>query len=225
MKNLAIFDLDNTLINTDSARDWMRYLADTGRVDAESTRKQSEQFHTDYRNGCLDISAFWAFQLAPLARFSREELDKMHAEFTQRYILPNISPMQKMLVESHRAAGDELLVISATDEFVIAPICRLFGIENFIGTKPETDETGAYTGRYVGTPSIREGKITRLLQWLESRCETLQSYGKVYFYSDSQNDLPLMRMVDEAVAVNPDSILKQEAEAKGWPVLNFKEAV
>ena len=138
------------------------------------------------------------------------------------YIVPYISPMQRMLVQSHQMAGDEMLVISSTNEFIITPICHLFGIHNIIGTQLETGEDGRYTGNYVGTPSLKEGKITRLNQWLAERGETFESYGKVYFYSDSKNDLPLLRIVDEPVAVNPDAELEKEAKEKGWPILNFK---
>lgn len=222
MKNLAIFDLDNTLINTDSDHAWPQYLIQKGVVDAEYTRTRNDAFYRDYQNGCLDIDAFLKFHLAPLSRFSKEELAGMHREFTQAFIEPHISPMQKMLVESHRNAGDELLVISSTNEFVITPICRLFGIGNIIGTQLETGADGRYTGNYTGTPSLKEGKITRLNEWLAARGETLQSYGKTYFYSDSKNDLPLLRLVSDPVAVNPDETLQREAVEKGWPVLNFK---
>jgi len=208
MKNLAIFDLDNTLINTDSDHSWPQYLIKKGIVDAAETEAQNEKFYQDY--------------LAPLARFSKEELAEFHREFMAEYIVPHISPMQRMLVQSHQMAGDEMLVISSTNEFIITPICHLFGIHNVIGTQLETGEDGRYTGNYVGTPSLKEGKITRLNQWLAERGETFESYGKVYFYSDSKNDLPLLRIVDEPVAVNPDAELEKEAKAKGWPILNFK---
>lgn len=222
MNNLAIFDLDNTLINTDSDHSWPQYLMEKGLVDIEYTRAQNDKFYRDYQQCCLDIDEFLAFHLEPLSRYSREELDAMHREFMQLYILPHITPMQRMLVDSHRAAGDELLVISSTNEFIITPICRHFGIENIIGTQLETGEDGRFTGRYIGTPSLKEGKITRLNEWLAGRGETLESYGKTYFYSDSKNDLPLLRVVSDPVAVNPDEVLSAEAAALNWPVLNFK---
>ena len=120
MKNLAIFDLDNTLINTDSDHSWPQYLIKKGIVDAEN-----EKFYQDYQNGCLDIDAFLKFHLAPLARFSKEELAEFHREFMAEYIVPHISPMQRMLVQSHQMAGDEMLGISSTNEFIITPICHL----------------------------------------------------------------------------------------------------
>ena len=222
MKNLAIFDLDNTLINIDSGHAWSAFLIKKMPDDAAQTEAQNEKFYRDYQNGCLDIDAFLKFHLAPLARYSKEELAEFHREFMAEYIIPHISPMQRMLVQSHQMAGDEILVISSTNEFIITPICHLFGITNIIGTQLETGTDGRYTGNYIGTPSFREGKITRLNQWLAGRGETLESYGKTYFYSDSKNDLPLLSLVNEPVAVNPDAELEQEAKEKGWPVLNFK---
>ena len=222
MKNLAIFDLDNTLINIDSGHAWSAFLIKKIPDDAAQTKAQNEKFYRDYQNGCLDIDAFLKFHLAPLARYSKEELAEFHREFMAEYIIPHISPMQRMLVQSHQMAGDETLVISSTNEFIITPICHLFGITNIIGTQLETGTDGRYTGNYIGTPSFREGKITRLNQWLAERGETLESYGKTYFYSDSKNDLPLLSLVNEPVAVNPDAELEQEAKEKGWPVLNFK---
>lgn len=222
MKNLAIFDLDNTLINTDSDHSWPQYLMKKGLVDVAYTEAQNEKFYQDYQNGCLNIDEFLKFHLAPLKEYSMEQLAKMHREFTQDFIAPHITDMQKMLVHSHRAAGDELLVISSTNEFIITPICHLFGIENVIGTQLEISADGRYTGNYLGTPSLKEGKIVRLKEWLMGRGETLESYEKTYFYSDSKNDLSLLRLVNEPVAVNPDDELLQEALQKGWPVLNFK---
>ena len=222
MKNLAIFDLDNTLINIDSGHAWLAFLIKKMPDDAAQTEAQNEKFYRDYQNGCLDIDAFLKFHLAPLSRCSKEELAEFHREFMAEYIIPHISPMQRMLVQSHQMAGDEILVISSTNEFIITPICHLFGITNIIGTQLETGTDGRYTGNYIGTPSLKEGKITRLNQWLAERGETLESYGKTYFYSDSKNDLPLLRLVNEPVAVNPDAELEQEAKEKGWPVLNFK---
>ena len=222
MKNLAIFDLDNTLINIDSGHAWSAFLIKKMPDDAAQTEAQNEKFYRNYQNGCLDIDTFCKFHLAPLARYSKEELAEFHREFMAEYIIPHISPMQRMLVQSHQMAGDETLVISSTNEFIITPICHLFGITNIIGTQLETSTDGRYTGNYIGTPSFREGKITRLNQWLAERGETLESYGKTYFYSDSKNDLPLLSLVNEPVAVNPDAELEQEAKEKGWPVLNFK---
>ena len=142
MKNLAIFDLDNTLINIDSGHAWSAFLIKKMPDDAAQTEAQNEKFYRDYQNGCLDINAFCKFHLAPLSRYSKEELAEFHREFMAEYIIPHISPMQRMLVQSHQMAGDETLVISSTNEFIITPICHLFGITNIIGTQLETGTDG-----------------------------------------------------------------------------------
>ncbi|QMT40872.1 HAD family hydrolase [Neisseria shayeganii] len=219
--NLAIFDLDHTLINCDSDNEWPRYLMKKGLVDQAFVDMKNEKFYQDYLQGRLDIDEFLAFQLEPLSRFSRSELDAMHREFMAEFILPNISPLARMLVKSHQDAGDVLLMISATNEFIITPIAREFGITEVIGVSLATDEQGNYTGGYVGTPSFKEGKITRLHEWLAARGETLADYGKSYFYSDSRNDLPLLELVSDPVAVNPDAVIAETAAKRGWPVLNF----
>lgn len=219
--NLAMFDLDHTLINCDSDSEWPKYLLQKGIVDKSFVERKNNKFYQDYCNGCLDIEEFLAFQLEPLSRFHKAELDKMHQEFMQQYILPHITDMARLLVQSHRDAGDELLLISATNEFLITPIAHYFGIEHIIGVCLETDSTGNYTGGYIGVPSFKEGKITRLNQWLATQQKQLSDYDKTYFYSDSHNDLPLLKLVDEAVAVNPDNRLYEYAHQHGWPVLNF----
>lgn len=220
--NLAIFDLDRTLINCDSDNEWPKYLLKKGLIDQSFVDLERNKYYQDYINGCLNIDEFLKFQLAPLGRFSRAELDKMHNEYLHEFILPHITMMAKMLVQSHRDAGDELLLLSATNEFIITPIAHVFGIENVIGVQLETDSNGNYTGAYVGTPSFKEGKVTRLHQWLQSRGLTMSSYEKIYFYSDSHNDLPLLKEVTDPVAVNPDDKLNSYAQQHGWPVLNFQ---
>lgn len=221
MNNLAIFDLDHTLINTDSDNAWPQYMIAKGYLDADWAAAQNEKFYQDYQQGCLNIHEFIAFQVEPMKRFSHAQLQAMHQEFMEQYICPHITAMAKMLVESHREAGDELLVISSTNEFIITPICHLFGIKHIIGTQLEQDEQGNYTGKIIGTPSLQEGKIERLNQWLAERGETWASYPKMYFYSDSKNDLPLLNQVSDPVAVNPDEVLLAHAQQKGWPILHF----
>lgn len=221
MTHLAIFDLDHTLISTDSDNAWPQYMIEKGYLDADFAAAQNEKFYRDYQQGCLNVHEFIQFQVAPLKAFSAEQLARMHQEFMQQYITPHIGAMAKMLVENHRNAGDELLVISSTNEFIITPICHAFGITNIIGTQLETDERGHFTGNLIGTPSLREGKITRLDQWLAARGKTRADYDKIYFYSDSQNDLPLLNQVSDPVAVNPDKTLLQHAQQNGWPILNF----
>ncbi|MBR1819607.1 MAG: HAD family hydrolase [Neisseriaceae bacterium] len=222
MTNLAIFDLDRTLITCDSDVAWAAYLADKG-VFNEDDSKKRDQFYDDYDNGCLDIDAFLRFQLAPLGKFSRHELDAMHAEFMDKYIVHHITKTAKNIVKKHIDNNDTVVLVSATNEFVITPIAAQFGIHNVVGVRLVIDQNGNYTGEYTGTPSFREGKIVRLQEWLANNGKTMQDYDRSFFYSDSHNDLPLLRLVDCPVAVNPDPLLRQEATDKGWTIIQFTE--
>ncbi|MBP3220438.1 MAG: HAD family hydrolase [Neisseriaceae bacterium] len=222
MTNLAIFDLDRTLITCDSDVAWAAYLAEKG-IFNENDSKKRDQFYADYDNGCLDIDAFLRFQLAPLGKFSRHELDTMHAEFMDKYIVHHITKTAKNIVQNHIDNNDTVVLVSATNEFVITPIAAQFGIHNVVGVRLVIDQNGNYTGEYTGTPSFREGKIVRLQEWLANNGKTMQDYDRSFFYSDSHNDLPLLRLVDCPVAVNPDPLLRQEATDKGWTIIQFTE--
>ena len=222
MKNLAIFDLDNTLINTDSDNAFPQFMIEKGYINAEYATAKNEKFYQDYQQGCLNVHEFVAFQVEPLKTLNKQQLDELHQEFMQKYIEPHISHMATLLVKSHKDAGDELLVISSTNEFIITPICHAFGITNIIGMRLETYEKGFFTGNIIGVPSLSEGKITRLDEWLTQNCRSREDYDRIYFYSDSKNDLPLLNEVSNPVAVNPDEILSQYAKRNGWPILNFQ---
>lgn len=218
---LALFDLDNTLLAGDSDFEWGRFLITVGAIDEELHLARNAQFYEDYKQGTLDIHAFLEFQLKPLSTHPRVQLDAWHAQYMEQVILPIITPQARALVEKHRANGDLICIITATNGFVTGPIAKEFGIDHLIATTPE-EVDGEYTGRVTGVPSFKEGKITRLLQWLESRGETLQSFEATWFYSDSHNDLPLMKLVDHPVAVTPDPTLKTYAEERGWPIISLR---
>ena len=222
MTNLAIFDLDRTLITCDSDVAWAAYLAEKGIFNEDDSKKR-DQFYDDYDNGCLDIDAFLRFQLAPLGKFSRHELDTMHAEFMDKYIVRHITTTAKNMVKNHIDNGDDVVLVSATNEFVITPIAAQFGIHNVVGVRLVIDQNGNYTGEYTGTPSFKEGKIVRLNEWLQQQGKTMSDYERTYFYSDSHNDLPLLRLVDCPVAVNPDAVLHAAATEKGWQIITFTE--
>lgn len=218
---LALFDLDNTLLAGDSDFEWGRFLISLGVLDEELHQARNAQFYQDYKDGTLDIHAFLEFQLKPLSTHPRSQLDVWHEHYMTEVIRPMMTDKARTLVEKHRANGDLMVVITATNGFVTAPIAREYGIENLIATTPE-EVNGEFTGRVSGVPSFKEGKVTRLLQWLESRGETLQSFDASWFYSDSHNDLPLMKLVDHPVAVNPDTTLAQHAEEQGWPIISLR---
>jgi len=218
---LALFDLDNTLLAGDSDYQWGQFLMEEGLLERELHQARNLQFYEDYKAGRLDIYAFLEFQLKPLSEHKRVELDKLHALYMQRKIAPMMTEKAKALVERHKANGDLLLIITATNSFVTNPIAKAFGIDYLIGTTPEEID-GEFTGRVTGTPSFQEGKVTRLNEWLAERGQTLSDFETTWFYSDSHNDLPLMKLVDKAVAVDPDPVLKAYAEEQGWPIISLR---
>ena len=215
--SLAIFDLDNTLLAGDSDYLWGQFLGELGVVDRASYERENERFYQDYREGHLDIMAFLAFSLQPLAAHARSELETWHARFMQEKIEPLISAAAEALIARHRAAGDTLMIITATNAFVTAPIAKRLGIAHLIATEPE-QSGGRFTGRVAGTPSFREGKVSRLRDWLSQHAETLDG---AWFYSDSHNDLPLLELVDHPIAVDPDPILAEHAHTRGWPIISL----
>jgi len=219
--NLALFDLDNTLLSGDSDFEWAQFLISKGVVDPEVHAARNRSFYDDYKAGTLDINAFLKFQLAPLARHVREELDGWHREFMATRILPIIGEPARRLVGQHRESGDLCAIVTATNSFVTGPICREFGIPHLIATVP-AQENGQFTGAPRGTPAFREGKVARVDAWLEAFGLWWGSFEQSSFYSDSHNDLPLLEKVSHPVAVDPDDTLRAHAASRGWPVLGLR---
>jgi HAD superfamily hydrolase (TIGR01490 family) len=216
---LAIFDLDNTLIADDSDYLWGKFLVDQGIVDRLVYDKINAQFYEDYQNGTLDMMAFLRFALEPLAAHPIEQLHNWRQDFINSIIKPLLLDRAKALIEKHRAQGDTLLVITATNSFITAPIVALYGIENLIATTPEMID-GKYTGNVNGVPCFQEGKVTRLNEWLTLNNEKLEGS---YFYSDSHNDLPLLKLVDFPVAVDPDEKLRDFADTQKWEIISLRD--
>ncbi len=219
--NLALFDLDNTLLAGDSDYNWSLFLIREGLLDAKTHHDRNEQFYADYKNGSLDIVEFLKFQLVPLSQHPKKLLDELHLKYMKEVIRPMMTDKAQALVNKHKAAGDLCVVITATNSFVTRPIATAYGIENLIGSDPEM-VNGEYTGGISGIPSFQEGKVTRLNQWLEARGKKQSDFEKSYFYSDSHNDLSLMKLVTNPVAVNADDILKAYAELRGWPHISLR---
>lgn len=215
---LAIFDLDNTLLAGDSDYLWGRFLAERGIVDAEFYEKENHRFYEEYKAGQLNIFEFLAFSLKPLTEHPPEALASLHREFMQDCIQPIIPTAARRLLARHRENGDVLLIITATNRFITAPIAEELGVPHLLATDPEM-RNGRYTGRVDGTPCFREGKVERLRAWLK---QTGYNLAKSWFYSDSHNDLPLLEMVTHPVAVDPDETLADHAEAKGWPIISLR---
>ncbi|MDP1734700.1 MAG: HAD family hydrolase [Sulfuritalea sp.] len=218
--NLALFDLDNTLISGDSDFEWAQFLISQGVLDREVHEARNIEFYEQYKAGTLDIHAFLDFQLAPLSRHSRAELDAWHKEFLATRIRPLISNAARELVARHARAGDLVAIVTATNSFVTGPIAHEFNVPHLIATIP-AQEGGRFTGQPRGTPSFREGKIVRVDAWLESLGLWLGSFEQSWFYSDSHNDLPLLEKVTHPVAVDADATLAEVAARRGWPQISL----
>ena len=219
--NLAIFDLDNTLLDGDSDYNWGIYLVKKGYLDEEEYKVKNQKFFEEYQHGKLDIFAFAEFQFQFLKNNTRKFLNDVRSDYIDEIIKPMVLKKAVDLVSQHKEAGDSLLIITATNSFITKPIGELFGIENLIGTDPE-EHLGEFTGKVKGTPSFKEGKVTRLFNWLDARDFKLTDFEKTFFYSDSHNDLALLEVVTNPVVVNGDKILLEKAQEKNWPTLNLK---
>jgi HAD superfamily hydrolase (TIGR01490 family) len=216
--NLALFDLDNTLLAGDSDFEWAQFLIEQGVLDREVYEARNHEFYEQYKQGTLNIHEFLDFQLKPLGRHPRRQLDEWHARYMQVKIMPMMRETARALVAKHR--DDLCAVVTATNSFVTAPIAREFGIPHLVATEP-AHQGGEFTGGVEGLPCFREGKITRVEAWLASRGQRIDSFAHSYFYSDSLNDLPLLARVTDPVAVDPDATLRAYAERHGWPVLSL----
>lgn len=218
MANLALFDLDHTLLACDSDVQWSRFLYDHGYISQQEDMLR-ERYSQDYHNGTLDLQAFLKFQIGILGQFCLTELERMHKQFMHDYILPNIHPAAYDLVRRHEK--DDCLLVSATNEFIITPIAHHFGITEVIGISLVKDKQGNYTGEYFGIPSYREGKVMRVEQWLKQHHKSWQDYQSSYFYSDSFNDIPLLSKVDIPIVVNADDKLAAWAKEKKWTMIRI----
>ena len=215
---LAIFDLDNTLLAGDSDYLWGQFLVDQGLVDGAWYERENRNFYDQYKAGTLDINEFCAFSLKPLTQHEPAQLYAWRQEFVRTRIEPIVAAGTPALLERHRAQGDHLIIMTATNRFITEPIAELLGIADLIATDPEMHE-GRYTGRVLGLPNFQDGKVKRLQQW---RAQQAQNFARTIFYSDSRNDLPLLLLADEAVAVDPDEVLRAEAVGRGWPVISLR---
>ena len=219
--NLALFDLDNTLIAGDSDFQWAQFLIEMKALDRELHESRNMEFYEQYKAGTLDIHEFLDFQLKPLARHSRVQLEVWRSEFMCKKIMPLIAPGTRQLIERHMLDDDLCIIITATNSFVTAPIAQALGISHLIATEPE-EKDGEFTGKVSGIPSFREGKIERLENWLDAHNLTWLSFLRSWFYSDSLNDLPLLSKVTHPVAVDPDPTLRRHAENNNWPIITLR---
>jgi len=216
---LAIFDLDNTLLAGDSDHAWGEFLVAQGQVTASDYAQANDYFYAQYRAGQLNIDEYVAFVVKPLQQLTPQQRDHLSRQFIETVVRTMIAPGTFDLLAQHRAAKDELMIITATIDFITAPIAQLLGVNHLLATIPEQDATGAFTGRIAGVPAFQSGKITRLEQWLLAHNA---HFDEQWFYSDSHNDLPLLGKVTYPVAVDPDETLASHAKAQGWPVISLR---
>lgn len=216
---LVIFDLDHTLLTGDSDHAWGEFMVDQGLVDPVHYKQQNDLFYRHYQAGTLDINEYLAFTLNTLTQHPLETMLNIRERFLQERIAPLISQKSRDLIAKHKQQADTLLIITATNGFVTYPIADMLGIKHIIAPHPEMLD-GKYTGRIEGIPSFHEGKVTRLMEWLEQHDQTLEGS---WFYSDSRNDLPLLEIVDHPIAVNPDPYLLNIAQEKNWPIINLTD--
>lgn len=218
---LALFDLDNTLIAGDSDFEWAQFLIEKKALDRELHEARNLEFYEQYKAGTLDIHEFLDFQLKPLSRHPRSQLETWRKEFIEKKIKPIIAPGTQALIEQHMLDGDLCIIITATNSFVTAPIAQMLGISHLIATEPEINDN-EFTGKVAGTPCFQEGKIVRLEAWLDQHNLTWLSFLQSWFYSDSLNDLPLLSKVTHPVAVDPDAVLQKHAQENDWTVISLR---
>ncbi|MCW8828816.1 MAG: HAD-IB family hydrolase [Gammaproteobacteria bacterium] len=216
---LAIFDLDNTLLGGDSDYLWGRFLVEQGIVDGEYYARENQRYYEEYKSGQLDIREFLRFSLSPLAKHDMATLQRWHQRFMKQKIAPIMLPKAADLLQKHRKKGDFLLIITATNRFVTGPIAETLGVDDMLATEPQMTN-GRYTGEVEGVPCFQQGKVTRLRQWLN---QTGYNLAGSWFYSDSHNDLPLLELVENPVAVDADETLSEHARLKGWPQISLRE--
>ena len=216
---LAIFDLDNTLIGGDSDYLWGEFLCDEGIItDRESFQKMNDYFYHQYEIGELDSYAWAEFSFKVLSEHSFDKLNQLRKDFMETKIRPIFREKAQNCIDNHKKNGDSVLVITASNTFVTQPIVEMYGIEHLLATEPEF-VSGRFTGKVSGIPCFQSGKIDNLMPWLEKNNENL--IGS-YFYSDSHNDLPLLDLVDNPVAINGDPILMAAANENGWTNLDWR---
>ena len=215
--NLALFDLDYTLLTGDSDHAWGEFLVEEGVVDGKEYARKNDFYWQQYKAGTLDIREYLAFTLASISGKSDAELKPLHQRYMASKIEPMIGQRALALLENH--ATDICAVVTATNAFITAPIAARFGVPHLIACDVEMID-GRYTGRPMGEPSFRDGKVTRVKQWLEAMGKKLADFDRSFFYSDSHNDLALLEVVSDPIAVNPDDSLRAHAVARGWPIIS-----
>lgn len=221
--NLTLFDLDETLLPLDSDHAWGEFVIRLGWVDEAAFRRRNDEFFAQYKAGALDIHAYVAFATEPLRERGPQAAAAAHAQFMREVVEPALRPQALALVRDHQAQGDLVALVTATNDFVTAPIARALGIATLIAVQLERGPGGTITGRIAGTPSYREGKVVRVGEWLGETGRSWSDFGRISVYSDSPNDLPLLEQATDPVATNPSPALEAVARERGWRILRLFE--
>jgi HAD superfamily hydrolase (TIGR01490 family) len=219
--NLALFDLDGTLLEIDSDHAFGEFMVSLGWADAEAFRQANDRFYAQYKAECLDVDAYIRFATLPWRERGAQELAVASERFTRELIQPAIEDSARALLRRHVEAGDRVAIVTATNEFITRPIAMLFGVDELIATELQRDAAGRVTGAVLGVPAYREGKVTRVQQWLARQGLACEDFERITFYSDSTNDLPLLERVSHPVATNPAPALERIALERGWPILRL----
>ncbi len=218
---LALFDLDGTLLATDSDHAFGEFMVRLGWADGDEFRRANDHFYAQYLAERLDIDAYIHFATASWRDRSAAELAAASERFQREVVLPTIHDSALALVRQHRQDGDEVVIVTATNEFITRPIAQAFDVPELIATELARDAHGRVTGKVRGVPSFREGKVTRVSEWLARRGLQWADCERITFYSDSTNDLPLLEAVSHPVATNPGPALERIAVERGWPVIRL----
>ncbi len=222
--NLALFDLDGTLLEIDSDHAFGDFMVAIGWVDAEAFRRRNDAFYDDYQAARLDIDAYIDFATAPWRDRDETQVLAMRERFMREIVQPALDERALALVRRHQAAGDRTAIVTATNEFITRPIAQAFGVAELIAVELLRDDNRRVTGAVRGVPSFREGKVVRVEQWLAGQRLRHADFDRITCYGDSTNDLPLLEWATHPVATNPSPALAALAQERGWPVLNlFKE--
>lgn len=219
--NLCLFDLDETLLPIDSDHAWGEFVISLGWVDGPSFRQGNDHFYAQYKAGQLDVHGYIEFCTRPMRERTPAELESGHRLFMQQVIEPQLRDSARDLVKRHLSDGDQVAMVTATNDFVTGPIAQAFGIEHLIAMRLERDARGSITGRIQGIPSYREGKVRRVEEWLASRGANWGDFSRITVYSDSLNDLPLLEKATDPVATNPSPALSSLAIERGWRLLKL----
>jgi len=222
-ERLCLFDLDDTLLPLDSDHAWGEFVIRLGWVDAAQFRRRNDDFYAQYKAGMLDVVSYIEFATEPLRTRPPALAQAAQERFMREVIQPNLRESALQLVRSHRERGDRIALVTATNDFITAPIAAAFGIQTLIAVRLERDAGGTITGRIQGVPSYREGKVVRVEQWLRESGRDWSDFATITVYSDSINDLALLERATEPVATNPSAALHTLAVQRGWRILRLFE--